>query len=345
MKHALSQKLFLLTLTAGGLLAQTASALITIDSVPVGNAGNAADPTTGYGAVSYDYGIGKYEVTLNQYTAFLNAVGATDTYELYNLYMGTGPNLNSRGIARSGVSGSYTYSVIGSGNRPVTWVSWYDSARFANWLGNGQLTGGQVAGITETGAYTLTGNTGLIARNAGWTYGLPSENEWYKAAYHQPVSSGGDADNYWLYPTANNANPNSRNGSLSDANSGNFYRDDTFVNGFNGGYAVSQSPGISSSQQYLTDAGAFSLADSFYGTFDQGGNVWEWNDAVIGSARGLRGGSWGSSFEYLMSSSGLDRQVLAIEGSNVGFRVAIVPEPSVAGLMMLGMALVACKRK
>ncbi len=329
-------KLLFVTLTAGGLLLQTASALITIETVPVGNAGNAADPTTGYGAVGYDYGIGKTEVTLNQYTAFLNAVGATDTYGLYNFNMGADPL--SRGISRSGVSGSYRYSVIGSGLRPVTWVKWYDSARFANWLHNGQPVGLQAAGTTETGAYTLTGNSGLITRNSGWLYSLPSEDEWYKAAYHQPVSLGGDSDNYWLYPTRSNVQPNSWNGSNSDPNSANYLFDDGVANGVNDGYATGGVGG------YLTDAGAFSLADSFYGTFDQGGNVWEWNDAVIGSARGLRGGAW-NGFGGALLASGRASFDPAVEYNGVGFRVAIVPEPSVAGLIALGMALVAWKRK
>ena len=174
------------------LLLPSTRAAVVVETALVGDPGN-PNSSNGFGAVTNNYWIGKYEVTLNQYTEFLNAVGATDTYGLYNTSMGT--DLNSAGIARSGASGGYTYAVIGSGNRPVTYVSWYDSARFANWLGNGQQTGGQVAGNTETGAYTLTGNTGLIARNAGWTYSLPSENEWYKAAYHQPVSLGGDTDN------------------------------------------------------------------------------------------------------------------------------------------------------
>ena len=86
---------------------------ITIDTVPVGNVGNPNDPadreslTTGvqnFGAVSYAYNIGKYEVTVGQYTAFLNAVAATDTYGLYNTSMAT--DLNIAGIARSGVSGA-----------------------------------------------------------------------------------------------------------------------------------------------------------------------------------------------------------------------------------------------
>lgn len=62
-----------------GMMATGTTQAITIDTVAVGNAGNAADPTTTYGAVSYEYNIGKYEVTIGQYTSFLNAVAATDT--------------------------------------------------------------------------------------------------------------------------------------------------------------------------------------------------------------------------------------------------------------------------
>lgn len=136
---------------------------ITIPTVPVGNPGNVADTTVmqdgtkGYGSVAYNYRIGTTEVTVGQYTAFLNAVAATDTYALYNTKMAT--NLNIAGIARSGSSGGYTYSVIGSANHPVTYVGWGDAARFANWLHNGQPTGAQSASTTEDGAYTLNGAT------------------------------------------------------------------------------------------------------------------------------------------------------------------------------------------
>src|ERR1051325_11726840 len=80
--------------------------------VPVGDVGNPNDPATGnvYGGVNYAYRIGKYEVTVGQYTAFLNAVAATDTYALYNSSMAT--DLNIAGIARNGTPGSYSYSVI-----------------------------------------------------------------------------------------------------------------------------------------------------------------------------------------------------------------------------------------
>ena len=121
-----------------------AAKAITIDTVPVGNPGNADDiHGDGYGGVDYTYNIGKYEVTAGQYAAFLNAVAATDPYGLYNTNMDS----DSYGcqITRNGSSGSYTYDFSGrpSGteadwvNRPVNYVSWGDAARFANWLHNG----------------------------------------------------------------------------------------------------------------------------------------------------------------------------------------------------------------
>jgi formylglycine-generating enzyme required for sulfatase activity len=332
-----------LALAAPGLIPSRTLAAITVDTVLVGNAGNANDGT-GYGAVAYDYHIGKYEVTLNQYSAFLNAVAATDTYALYNPNLGT--DLNSAGIARSGASGSYSYSVIGSGDRPVTYVSWFDAARFANWLHNGQPTGQQDATTTENGAYALLGATSGVgfSRNSEAMFWIPGESEWYKAAHHQPAAQGGDADDYWLYPTANNTIPNSRNGSNDDPNSANFYLDDGLANGFNGGFATSDSTVFSASQDYLTDAGAYALAASYYGTFDQGGNVWEWNEEVSGSGRILRGGSWNNNEVFLRSSSG-NTLVPTLEFDDVGFRIASnVPEPAVGVLMALGIGFFAWRR-
>ena len=165
-----------------------------IEMVTVGNVGNAPDQDFGegaFGAVSYEFQIGKTEVTLAQCAAFLNAVAATDTHNLYNLNLET--NLNIAGISRSGSSGNFTYSVIGTATRPVTFVSWFDAARFCNWLHNGRPGGSQIASTTERGAYTLGGATsgGLtITRNPGAKFWIPSENECYKAAYHQPARGG-----------------------------------------------------------------------------------------------------------------------------------------------------------
>jgi Sulfatase-modifying factor enzyme 1 len=185
----------LILFCAVSLVAFQSASAVTISTVPVGNVGNANDPATGnlYGGVGYAYNIGKYEVTVGQYTAFLSAVAATDTYGLYNTGM-TGPSI--AGIARSGASGSYIYSVIGSPDHPITYVGWGDAARFANWLHNGQPAGAQNSSTTEDGAYTLNGATSkaalnAVSRNAGAKWFIPSENEWYKAAYYQPAAQGG----------------------------------------------------------------------------------------------------------------------------------------------------------
>ena len=292
-----------------------------IEMVPVGNAGNAVDPEDGdsdtggvqnFGAVPYEFSIGKYEVNLEQYSAFLNAVAATDTYALYNPSMGT--DLNIAGIERSGADGSYTYSVIGSGKRPVTYVSWFDCARFCNWLHNGRPSGAQDGSTTERGAYTLDGaNTiEIVARNPGAKYWIPSEDEWYKAAYHQPSGQSGDSDDYWTYPTGSNTIPGNEIG--------------TTVNQANlndgSGYSVTQSGSYDSNQNYLTDGGAYEGSPGFYGTFDQGGNVDEWNDTVISSFfRGLRGGSWGD-FEFSLRSSFRVAPTPGSGSSFLGFRVA-----------------------
>ncbi len=129
-------------------------ALLAMSMVTVGNPGNVADTKTGslYGAVSYSYQIGKYDVTGSQYTAFLNAVGSTDTYALYNAFMGTDTNVAQ--ISRSGTAGTYTYAVMGStGQRPISYVSWFDSARFSNWMRIGPPNGPQSSTTTEKGAY------------------------------------------------------------------------------------------------------------------------------------------------------------------------------------------------
>ena len=86
-------------------------------------------------------------------------------------------------------------------------------------------------------------------------------------------------------------------------------------------------------------------ANNYFGTLDQGGDVWEWNDAVIsGSSRGLRGGSWDNNGFFLRASS-RDNIGPAIEYDFVGFRVASVPEPSGLVLTVLASGLMLVRRK
>lgn len=317
---------------------------ITIDTVLVGNPGNSPDQeyfaNGQFGAVAYNYRIGTYEVTNGQYTAFLNEKAKSDPLGLYDPWMG----ITARGgITRSGLDGAFTYATKPDmTDKPVNWVSWYDAIRFANWLHNGQGVGD-----TESGAYTILGGTPTpsnalsITRNPGATWFLTSEDEWYKAAYHHPTSQGGDADDYWLYPTRSNSAP-----ALAAADTvGNISNPGANIANYGFGTDWNGQDGN------VTSVGsAGPLSYSFYGTADQGGNAYEWIEAMIDSSGALRGGGWHSIFTALQAS--------IRSGGNptggadfVGFRVATieaVPEPSsiaLASMGLFGVLLWAVRRK
>ena len=249
-------------------------------TVPVGKPGNAAD-STGYGAVAYDYRIGKFEVTNEEYCAFLNGAAKTDSYELYDGRMGE----QYGGILRSGEAGSFTYSAKdGMAKKPVNWVTWLSCVRYANWLSNG---GG--SGDTESGSYTIKWgqvtppNHAALAAGKTLKWALASENEWYKAAYFDAEKPGGAG--YWPYACK-------------------------------GGSA----PACNLNTDTPTEVGQFKVP-SPWGTFDQNGNVWEYNETMSGDKVGLRGGSFymNDKDAYLLSSTRYE--VYGAKWPNYGFRV------------------------
>jgi len=334
---------------------------VVIQTVPVGNPGNAGEwsgqdqgQSRICGAVGYVYEIAKFEVTAGQYTEFLNAVATADTYGLYNVRMADPTSAFGCNIQRSNSSGSYTYSVgDGSptdvanwGNRPVNYVSWGDVVRFCNWLHNGQPMGAQDVNTTENGSYDLSATHGYygpggeildenslniallaVTRNANATWAIPTEDEWYKAAYHK---NDGVTGNYWDYPTGSNAVPNNGYPQGDTGNSATFY---------DGDYTVG-------SPYYRTNVGFFGLSDSPYGTFDQGGNLWEWNEAALYECRGIRGSAWNRYGVDCMHASYRYYGVTSLnEYADIGFRLSTIPEPTALGLVMFGIVLALGRRR
>jgi formylglycine-generating enzyme len=266
-----------------------------IDFVTIGNPGNAPD-TVGTpslaGSVPYTYQIGKYEIS-EQMIDDANALG------------GLGITKDTRGP-----------------NKPATSISWFEAAKFVNWLNTS-------SGYSPAYKFDATGNfqlwqpsdpgyvPGSMFRNSLAKYVLPSVDEWYKAAYYDPVTGV-----YFHYPTGSNIAPTPVASGIAPA---------TAVYG-----------GLLAPAD-ITQAGGLSP----YGTMAQGGNVWEWNETVSDAefmntpnlgGRAFRGGSYASLHD--LESAGIGGSNPSVEFIDVGFRVgSVVPEPSTIVLCGTGLSV------
>jgi len=302
-----------------------AQPLVALDLVNVDSPGNKPDQRTHLGSVKHRFAIGKYEVTINQYIAFLNAVASINNpqkpwlTELYHPEMAAYRNIGALIIRKgSGLSNDpylYENPLGGDGNRPVPWVSWFDCARFANWLHNGATFGAN----TENGAYELNGkNAGIIRKQARAKWWIPSENEWYKAAFYDPSSK-----TYSYWPIKNSERLPNECGK-DDAN---------LRSSANYNYCGEKAASKYDVGGLLTRVGTYKNSSSYYGTYDQAGNLWEWTDTTtVKSMRIIRGGSWSNGIlttdiyqrrDYPYESI---RGVPAYYDDDTGFRLAALPQ-------------------
>ena len=298
---------------------------VDIDWVTIGDPGNACDPQPippdgCFGSVDYTYRMAKYEVTNAQYVEFLNAVAASDPNGLYQPGMTSGDRGLPGTIVRSGSDGSFTYTAIPDRqNKPVGFVTFPSAMRFANWIHNGQPTGAQHATTTEDGAYTITTEgiaQNTITRNPGANFFIPTEDEWFKAAYYDAVST-----TYFDYATG---------------------FDDPVVCTTPGSTPNTANCGVTLSDLFygrrdLADVGSYTGSASPSGTFDQVGNMGEWNETILLSRfRVQRGASWGWGAELHRADSRFAAEALRVD-ARLGLRLASVPEPGTSSLLLLGL--------
>jgi formylglycine-generating enzyme len=300
---------------------------IDIETVLVGNPGNAGDNrvmndgTSGYGGVAYEYRIGKYEVTNDEFAVFLNAIATTDTFEIYEPFF-MGAALYG-GILRSGGAPNYVYTVEPNmGDKPVMGVTTPAAMRFANWLHNGQPSGSQTTATTEAGTYDLTGTNLPLTRSSSATWWIPNDNEWYKAAYYDPrdTASGGPPgdSHYWLHATKTIGTPTA---ATADATGNIANPGPTTVN-----YNSNANWNGSAPFGNVTTVGSAGLSSaSYFGTFDQAGNAAEHNDTPTQfgpNTRVVRGG------HYTSLSDAISAAVRGYcGGCYAGLRVASVLNP------------------
>lgn len=266
--------------------------------VLVEDVGNEEDPLYHRGKVNYKYFISRYELSNIEYCNFLNSVARKgDPFKLYDRNMSSSA---CGGIVRKVIGKTNVYQVKRNyANRPVVYIGFYELARYANWLHYGCPNKGvSVLGTTEgtevSGAYDTRYfedvRSGKLApwkdfgkRNVGAKYWIPNDDEWYKAAYYDPSKIG--LRKYHDYPTRSDNAP-----LLSECN---YMVDNTLSLG---------------EPFFVANVDSFTNCPSYYGTIQQGGNVWEWIEdwsyEGIGH-RGLRGGSW-SYTEYGLNAVNID---------------------------------------
>jgi len=280
-----------------------AAVLPAIEWATVGDPGNPPD-VTGHGRVTNVFQISRHEITVGQYAAFLNAAAARDPHGLWNA---------GQKIDRQGEPGAFRYAARqGHDREPVMQVSFLDAMRFANWLHHAAAPPGGEPPSTETGGYEIAAGGGLAARSPGARAWIPSEDEWYKAAYHQPHPAGGPPNHYWRYPTRSDAPPVLGIPGDTAAHRANFLADVT----------PQPNGGILRGFADVMPVGSFPGSASHHGTLDQAGNAWEWVEAtVFDSQRVIRGGSMCGSHEKLLATVRTSASPGRRYG-DTGFRVA-----------------------
>lgn len=286
----------------------------------IGNAGRNVGLSREIGGVNYEYWIGKIEVD-----AFQIGVG------------------NSSGIVGITVADWNHRSYTFGSNPPATGISWHEAARFVNWM---NISKGYSPAYKFANNYgyidlygTYTGYNDMLTwspsdagynsnnpfRNSQAHYFLPSIDEWYKAGYYDPTLNNGNGG-YWNFPTKSDTAPLS------------------ISSGINGAvYGTQTGPAN------VDDAGSL----SWYGTMAQGGNVWELEETAfdlqnndIYENRAWVGGAWATSDLELSSNFLISRAPGASNNEyGVGFRVAMVPEPSALSLLAVGLGVVLRRRR
>lgn len=299
--------------------------------------GNHEDPETGLGAVQETFAMGKYEVTAKEYAVFLNSVAQkSDPYHLFDDRMEKDPAVAC--ITKSlDSNGCFHYQAMAGREKfPITYVDLLCCLRFCNWLSHGGtrgLGGEEGSYITENGAYMIhhDSNTEWIEAILEAPFFLPTEDQWYKAAFYHhvtvkcitfdpqdPIPSIQETGDflYWNYPTQTMSAP--WNGLASISESANYFRPASW---WCSQYTTGGEP-------YLTPVGTFKNSPGPYGTFDMGGNVSEWTyslNTVEGKSEPstciVCGGSWASGEKDLHRTS-YHALEITTRNNTTGFRVA-----------------------
>ena len=125
---------------------------------------------------------------------------------------------------------------------------------------------------------------------------IPSEDEWAKAAYYNPTLNNGSGG-YYTWATQSNEYPgNSIGDSPNQANIPSIDYSSFANTPLNPNISPSVGPNL------LTPVGTFTGSPSYYGTYDQDGNVTEWTETIYDKSALF--GNWNRSINATRSKHG-----------------------------------------
>ena len=256
--------------------------------------------------LTYDYEIGKYELTNAQFLEFLNDAGVTETGQLNGHEV---IDMDSETCEFTYTGGKFSLIQEGKANYPVHSITWWGGTEYCNWLSEKE-------GLAD--AYDNEGNllntigdeTQEITQVEG--YRLLTIAEWEYAARGGQVDIRGTETNDYKYTGSNDIDEVAWYGENSQ----------------NLMYPIYEGRGT----HEVGQKGSNEL-----GLYDMSGNVWEWCHDGYGdypsikqtnpiglespSDRIVRGGSWVNKAEFCRVAFRF-ANVPSLSADGVGFRIS-----------------------
>jgi formylglycine-generating enzyme len=257
-----------------------------------GNRDHTRPEGDGRGAVDYTYRIAKHAVTISEWSVFYNDTNSN------KLAAGT-----PTAPAFSSEFNHWNDGTRNVGpNAPAVRMNFHHAAQYANWLTTGDAQQGAYT-ISSEGLVTSVMSREAIIATGNLYYLLPTNDEWFKAAYYDAVN-----EKYFLFAHGSDTAPAKSTDGSTDWN-----------------YDNALNP--------ISPWSVFSGSEELNGTLNMMGNVREWSEDLGGI---VWGGTYNSNANSLRSSNPASVG-LTVTNTDWGVRLVAIPEPATMALL-LGLA-------
>jgi formylglycine-generating enzyme required for sulfatase activity len=301
----------------------------------------------GRGSVSYEYSIGRLEVTTAQWVEFYNAALARpDPLQIPQGTLFIRPTFWGAGVDPS-YSGPGTRYRVNPANPdagliPAGGITWRVAAMYCNWLHNGKATtqAAFLSGAYDVSTFSASSFpafTDQASRSPGARYWIPSWDEWLKAVHYDPMkqNSDGSLGGWWEGPLGSDLLPQ--------------YGPPP---GFAGGNPLNQANSdfiLTNRGERFIPLGSYPNAQTPWGLLDAAGATGEWTESLFMNASGQYRIALGSQYgndaagDEIYSPSGLSPNTVY---SGFGLRISTsIPQPYTMIALLPGIWYAARRRR